>query len=143
MIIHWVEIYRQNKKDRMLLTVDGGWVHEGSSYYPVRSCLKFSTIKFLKCHLPSSHTPHALPSYPFMTSTSATKLLTLQFQYLPQVFQQPKKSTNSATMLDIQMLHFGSTLLQELSFTTFLLSTIFQFFLLMLCPCFSLCSLHS
>ena len=31
----------------------------------------------------------------FLTSTSTTRLLTLQFQYLPQVFQEPKKSTNS------------------------------------------------
>ena len=57
MIIHQVKVYRQNKDDRMLFTVDSGWVYKGSLYYPVRSCLKFSTTKFLKCHIPSSHTP--------------------------------------------------------------------------------------
>lgn len=65
----------------------------------------------------------------FMTSSSTTKILTLQFQYLPHIFQQPKKSTNSASMPDIQMLHFLSALLQELtSGRPSLQSTGFQFF---------------
>ena len=57
MIIHQVKVYRQNKDDRMLFTIDSGWVYKGSLYYPVHLCLKFSATTFLKCHIPSSHTP--------------------------------------------------------------------------------------
>lgn len=67
--------------------------------------------------MPHTHLPHTSCSaiLSLMPSTSTTKLLTLQFQWLPVVFQQAKKGTNSASMLDIQMLHFMSTLLQELN----------------------------
>lgn len=88
----------------------------GTLYYSVFICLIFSIIKFLKCHIPI-HLPHTSCStiISLMPSTSTRKLLTLQFQWLPTVFQQAKKSTNSACMLDIQTLHFMSTLLQELN----------------------------
>lgn len=67
--------------------------------------------------MPHTHLPHtsSLTIISFMPSTSTTKLLTPKFQWLPMVFQQSKESTNSATMLDNQMLHFMSTLLQELN----------------------------
>lgn len=78
-------------------------------------------------HNPVSHTPHAQPHilYDFSINNKASN--TAISIFTNGFFLWPKKSTNSAIVLDIQMLHFTSTLPQGLNFKRpFLLSTILK-----------------